>query len=114
MKKIYSLLSTALLAIPAFVAQATSTNGTVTDGWLMVEDFQNAKPGDTVTVYDIYNNPAEGTGEVTSAPADSENLVAVFRGGNYNTVLEIPVTLPCRKNNLRLQIHCFRSVQIQR
>ncbi len=97
MKKIYFLLSTALLAIPTFVAQAASTNGTVTDGWLMVEDFQNAKPGDTVTVYDIYNNPAEGTGEVTSAPADSDNLVAVFRGGNYNTVLEIPVTLPAGK-----------------
>ena len=57
MKKIYSLLSTALLAIPAFATPAASTNGTVTDGWLMAEDFQNAKPGDAVTVHDIYNNP---------------------------------------------------------
>ena len=82
MKKIYFLLSTALLAIPTFVAQAASTNGTVTDGWLMVEDFQNAKPGDAVTVHDIYNNPAEGSASVTTDPTDNDNLMAVFSGGN--------------------------------
>ena len=97
MKKIYSLLSTALLAIPAFATPAASTNGTVTDGWLMAEDFQNAKPGDAVTVHDIYNNPAEGSASVTTDPTDNDNLMAVFSGGNYNTVLEIPVTLPSGK-----------------
>lgn len=94
MKKIYTLLATASLTIPTFAAPATSTNGTLADGWLMVEDFQNAKPGDAVALHDIYNNPTEGSAVVTTDPTDNDNLSAVFSGGNYNTVLEIPVTLP--------------------
>ncbi len=99
MKKIYSLLSTALLAIPAFATPAASTNGTVTDGWLMVEDFQHHGATDvTLTAWNRWGGDAAGEVKTAADPTDAKNIVARFSGtSDYNTVHEINVTLPAGK-----------------
>lgn len=74
---------------------AASTNDKVTDGWLMAEDFQNKKVGDGMNTWD-YTNKGTGSGTCTidAEPNMTENMMARFVGGNYNTLIEVPVTLP--------------------
>ncbi|MDE6449345.1 MAG: T9SS type A sorting domain-containing protein [Muribaculaceae bacterium] len=71
-----------------------SANGTVTDGWLMVEDFQNSKAGDPVAIYNYFGHTPSGSASVIADPTAGTNLAGVFEGGDYNTLLEIPVILP--------------------
>lgn len=91
MKKLYLLAAAALCA-----ATATAANGDVTDGWLMLEDFENNPevPG----LYSLYSNP---TGEVTieniATDDNAENKAAHFTGGDYNSGLEVKVSLPAGK-----------------
>lgn len=74
---------------------AASTNGTVTDGWLMAEDFQNMTVGDVMNTWDYKsNNTGSGTCTIVAEPDMAENMMANFVGGNYNTLIEVPVTLP--------------------
>lgn len=72
-----------------------STNDTVTDGWLMAEDFQNKKVGDGMNTWD-YTNKGTGSGTCTIVAESNmtENMMAKFEGGNWNTLIEVPVTLP--------------------
>lgn len=70
-----------------------STNGMVTDGWLMLQDYQTKAPGDNVTMWGRYGSPA-GTAAVAVDPANAKNLIATFEGGDYNTYFEVNVTLP--------------------
>ena len=75
-----------------------SANGTVTDGWLMAEDFQKMGVGDVLNTWDyMSNNAGSGTCTVISEPDNAENMMANFVGGNYNTLIEVPVTLPSGK-----------------
>ncbi len=72
-----------------------STNGTVTDGWLMAEDFQNKTVDDVMNTWDyIKNDTGSGTCTIVAEPNKAENMMAKFVGGNYNTLIEVPVTLP--------------------
>ena len=74
---------------------AASTNGTVTDGWLMAEDFQNMTVGYVMNTWDyVNNNTGSGTCTIVAEPNKAENMMANFVGGNYNTLIEVPVTLP--------------------
>lgn len=74
---------------------AASTNGTVTDGWLMAEDFQNKTVGDVMSTWDYINKgTGSGTCTIVAEPDKAENMMANFVGGNWNTLIEVPVTLP--------------------
>ena len=75
---------------------AASTNGTVTDGWLMAEDFQNKTVGDVMNTWDYYNHDKGlGTCTIVAELNKAENMMANFVGvSNYNTLIEVPVTLP--------------------
>lgn len=68
-------------------------NGTVTDGWLMIEDFQTKRLGDDAPLW-ASQGSLSGTATYTEDPAKNTNLVASFTGGNYNTFFSIAVTLP--------------------
>lgn len=76
---------------------AASTNGTVTDGWLMAEDFQNKTEGEVMNTWD-YTDHDKGLGTCTivAEPNKAENMMANFVvvEGDYNTLIEVPVTLP--------------------
>ncbi len=72
-----------------------STNGTVTDGWLMAEDFQNKTVGDVMNTWDYFSHDkGSGTCTIDAEPNKAENMMAKFEGGNWNTLIEVPVTLP--------------------
>lgn len=74
---------------------AASTNGTVTDGWLMAEDFQNKKVDPGMNTWDYINKGiGSGTCTIVAEPNMTENMMAKFEGGNWNTLIEVPVTLP--------------------
>ena len=68
-------------------------NGTAADGWLMVQDYQTKAPGDMAPLWGRYGSAA-GTGEIAVDPDKATNLVAVMTGGDYNTYMEVSVTLP--------------------
>lgn len=76
-----------------------SKNGTVTNEWLMVEDFQNTKPGDTVKVGDYYGGNGKGSAQIEIDPVKNTNLAGVFTvtNGDYNTVFALDITLPAGK-----------------
>lgn len=72
-----------------------STNGTVTDGWLMAEDFQNKTVDDVMSTWDYTDHDTgSGTCTIVAEPDNAENMMANFVGGDYNTLIEVPVTLP--------------------
>lgn len=74
-----------------------STNGKVTDGWLMAEDFQNKKVGDVMSTWDYTDHDTgKGTCTIVAEPDKAENMMANFVvvDGDYNTLIEVPVTLP--------------------
>lgn len=64
------------------------------DGWLMAEDFQNKNVGDVMNTWDYYNHDkGSGTCKIVTEPDKAENMMANFVGGNWNTLIEVPVTL---------------------
>lgn len=83
MKKLFTFLASALFSMTA------AANGEVTDGWLMVEDFENSP---TITTYNYVGDTPKGKASVIDNPTGGK--VASFVGGNYNTVIEFDVTLP--------------------
>lgn len=76
-----------------------STNGTVTDGWLMIQDYQTKKPGDEIAVGSYYGGSGQGSAKIEVDPAKSSNLVATatITDGNFNTVFAFDVVLPTNK-----------------
>ena len=83
MKKLFTFMAAALFTLTA------AANGEVTDGWLMVEDFEGSP---TITTYNYLNGTPSGTASVIDNA--TRGKVASFVGGNYNTVIEFDVTLP--------------------
>lgn len=74
-----------------------SKNGTVTNGWLMVEDFQNMQPGDEIKLAAQWGSDLGTTPVAVDPVADKpSNLVVTYSKSDddYNTVLSINVTLP--------------------
>lgn len=91
MKKLYMLAAGALCA-----AMASAANGDVTDGWLMLEDFEGNPevPG----LFSLYSNPAgEVAIETIATDENADNKAAHFTGGDYNSGLEVKVNLPSGK-----------------
>ena len=68
-------------------------NGTVADGWLMVQDYQTKTPGDNSSLWGRYGS-AVGTGNIAEDAKNAANLVAEYTGGDYNTYMEVSVNLP--------------------
>lgn len=85
MKKIFTFLASALFAMTA------AANGEVTDGWLMVEDFENAS---TPALYNKNGQDPTGTVNITDSPTETGNKVVSFENGDYNTAIELDVILP--------------------
>lgn len=77
---------------------APTANGTVTDGWLMLQDFQTAQPGDDVKVATPWGS-GKGSAAVEVDAKDNTNLMATYTesSGDYNTVFSIDVALPAGK-----------------
>lgn len=92
-----------------------STNGTVTDGWLMAEDFQNKTEGEVMNTWDYTDHDTgSGTCTIVAEPNKAENMMANFVGGDYNTLIEVPVTLPEGKTiadyeAIKFDIYRFRG-----
>lgn len=70
-----------------------SKNGTVTDGWLMIEDYQTKKPGDELAIA-AHDGDVSGSAVVEVDPTKGTNLTGKFTGGNYKTLFSLNVTLP--------------------
>lgn len=70
----------------------TSHNGEVDDdGLLIVEDFEALQ---SVGMFNYLNYDKKGTASIVENPTVSGNKAASFVGGDFNTVLELDVTLP--------------------
>lgn len=69
-----------------------SKNGTVTEGWLMAEDFQGADLAAKPATYPA--NAESATVGYAADPTKDSNIVATFQGGNYATFFDVAVTLP--------------------
>lgn len=97
MKRFYHLCAALTISATTFAAEG-SLNGTVNEnGWLIVQDFQASKTGDTVGTYDTQGNTPAATVKVAADPKDASNLVAECVTTDYNAIIEIPVTLPAGK-----------------
>lgn len=73
----------------------TSHNGEMTvDGLYIVEDFEALQ---SVGMFNYLNYPTEGTASIVENPDVPGNKAASFVGGDFNTVLELDVTLPEKK-----------------
>lgn len=73
----------------------TSHNGdTTVDGLYMVEDFEALQ---SVGKFNYLGYPEEGTASIVENPTVPGNKAASFVGGDFNTVLELDVTLPEKK-----------------
>lgn len=86
MKKLFTFFAAALFTITAGAA-----NGDVTDGWLMVEDFENEP---TLSLYNKNGQTPTGTMSVVDSPTEAGNKVVSFADGDYNTAIEFDVKLP--------------------
>jgi len=77
-----------------------SMNGTVSNGWLMVEDYEGKNLSDPLEMKNIYNEAVVGTAVVAANPTVSGEKSAhiVITSGNYNTFLKMNVTLPAGKS----------------
>lgn len=87
MKRVFTLLAAA-----AICSVASAATGVSSAGWFMAEDFDES--GATVSAWNKWGGTGSGTVAIADDPVTSGNKVASFTGGDYNTVLEISVTLP--------------------
>lgn len=91
MKKLFTFFAAALFTITAGAA-----NGEVTNGWLMVEDFEGYPMDAELNVYPIKYD-ARGTADVAKDPTDDRGKSAHFKAADWNNIIEVPVTLPTGK-----------------
>lgn len=112
MKKFYFM---ALAAVAASMsASAATANGTVSDGWLMIEDYQGSTAGTELTVKTYWNGDPAGSAVVAVDPKDDANLMGEFTGGDYNTLFVYNVTLPAGKtlkdySNLAFDLYRYKD-----
>jgi len=86
-----------LLSVYIF-AQAASSNGTVVDGWLILEDFEGKALAEELSYVFIWGGANEsGSAVVAENPTDATDKVAHISGGDYNGILSVNVTLPIGK-----------------
>ena len=105
MKKLFTFFAAALFTITAGAAK-----GDITNGWLMVEDFENEP---TISTYNYVGDTPTGNATVIDNPTSSSKCgrkVASFKGGDYNTVIELSVTLPKGlKNYSQIAFDLYRN-----
>ncbi len=79
---------------PDPIQPGESLNGTVTDGWLMGEDFEVAT--EAPALFDYYGDTPGGTATIETQANDKNtaNKVAKFTGGNWNSGLSVSIKLP--------------------
>lgn len=93
MKKIFTFLASALFAMTA------AANGEVTNGWLMVEDFNSETVGTDVKLFNVnaasLGRPTQGEAKIAEDPASSgrKNVVEV-NCTDQETIVEVDVKLP--------------------
>lgn len=90
MKKLYALAVAILCA-----ATATAANGDVTNGWLMLEDFEGAAP--EMSIINVDNGKdGQGTLEIATIAKDGNenNKVVKFTPGGYGHGIKLVATLP--------------------
>src|SRR5574344_150119 len=92
MKRLFMMCVAAALAMTTW-----ATNGEVSDGWLTVEDFESSTVGTSLSMYSRTGGTPSGTANVIANPTASTEKVAHFSGGDYNTVIELSITLPTGK-----------------
>lgn len=81
------------------VEPGTSQNGDIVDGWLMLQDFEEATEDD-IAAWDKsnYGIPEGTTVEIINNPTADNEKVAWFAGGNtFHTILEVNAELPSGK-----------------
>lgn len=78
---------------------SASLNGTVANGWLMVEDYEGKAVSDPLEMKNVYGEAVVGTAVVAANPTVTDEKAAhiVITSGNYNTFLKMNVTLPSGK-----------------
>jgi len=76
---------------------SNSLNGTVTEGWLMLDDFEAGNIDDTYAVYKAENSTSSTTAIVKVDPVVTSNQVVLFSNQNYGHYLQLNVTLPSGK-----------------
>lgn len=83
----------------ALFAMTAAANGEVTNGWLMVEDFNSETVGTDVKLFNVnaasLGRPTKGKAKIAADPASSGrgNVVEV-NCTDYETIVEVNVTLP--------------------
>lgn len=104
MKKLFTFFAAALFTITAGAA-----NGEVIDGWLMVEDFENEP---TISTFNYVGDTPTGSATVidNTTGTGTDGKVASFKGGDYNTVIELSVKLPKDlKNYSQIAFDLYRN-----
>lgn len=105
MKKLFTFFAAALFTITAGAA-----NGDVTDdGWLIVEDFEGEP---TISTYNYVGDTPTGNATVIDNTTGTGGKVASFKGGDYNTVIELSVKLPkgeVLKNYSQIAFDLYRN-----
>lgn len=76
---------------------SASLNGTITDGWLMIEDFENSDIDEAFSVYKAENSGAATTATVALDPTESSNQAVLFSNKNYGHYLQLDVSLPVNR-----------------
>lgn len=103
MKKLFTFFAAALFTITA------GANGEINDGWLMVEDFENEP---TISTYNYVGDTPTGSATVidNTTGEGTDGKVASFKGGDYNTVIELSVKLPKElKNYSQIAFDLYRN-----
>ena len=102
MKKLFTFFAAALFTITAGAAK-----GEIENGWLMVEDFENSP---TISTYNYVGDTPTGAATVIENTTSTGGKVASFKGGDYNTVIELSVKLPKDlKNYSQIAFDLYRN-----
>lgn len=96
MKKIFTFLASALFAMTA------AANGEVTNGWLMVEDFNSETVGTDVKLFNVnaasLGRPTQGEAKIVADPtSNGRGNVVEVNCKDQETIVEVDVTLPSGK-----------------
>lgn len=78
---------------------SVSLNGTISGGWLIMEDFEGKNISESLLMKNIFNETIVGTATVVANPTIADEKVAhvTIASGNYNTLLKLNLTLPVNK-----------------
>lgn len=70
---------------------ATMAANVATAGPLLLEDFESYSVGDKVTLWNVWGNPLEGTGEIVKDPTNASNKVLHIKIAAWGTFAQFPL-----------------------